>query len=723
MSITEKQLEEQYLKKVYTKLLEKQEELEELLEHAKEDGINSLKGMTSDISLNFENITDNLDTFAVLEMKNREIDQMNIKLQTATALLEKVKRLLSAPYFGKITVDFLDDEELEDFYIGINNFADENSNNLIYDWRSPIAELFYNNTIGPSSYSVNKNEIEVAIENRRQFILEKDRLIKFFDTSVAIQDDVLLEALEQDSTNEMKDITSTIQKEQNVIIRDTKNRNILVNGIAGSGKTSTIMQRIAYLLYLYRQTITVDNILILSPNRKFIEYISNVLPSLGERNPLNLTVLQFVQRLSAEELEQEEEYFHRISIAEHDKNADILRSQKYVDYIKRSDALFLASDAFLKGLDRNGKTIISKEKIAEIYHATPDYPRLIDKIQATKTQLKSYWESRLLKQAKSHEIQNQILSLSEELQQKYFGEIISEDTERNLYSYGKRLLRKRYRSITKGIEENRWLDSAFFFEKIFESYEGRPYEYAYGDSLSLDEAVVTQTIQHNLIEKIEVEPMQFILIDEVQDYTPAQLSLLFDLFEKSAFTMVGDENQAIFNSSISFDTIEAAFTERTLSVQRYDLLYSYRSSGSITKLFSQLVTDDRKMDIIPIRKDGTEPEFLAFDSMEEFLQLVSKVVQGLDETDAQLTIITKNEEEVEAIETALDEKGFELPNTTILPISLSKGLEFDHVLLYDVSAENYQTDREIKILYTAISRAMKQLFVTYRKELPALLAE
>ncbi|MBL1224019.1 HelD family protein [Enterococcus sp. BWR-S5] len=723
MSITEKQLEEQYLKRVYTKLLEKQVELEELLEHAKEDGVNSLKGMTSDISLNFENITDNLDTFAVLEMKNREIDQMNIKLQTATVLLEKVKRLLSAPYFGKITVDFLDDEELEDFYIGINNFADEQSNNLIYDWRSPIAELFYNNTIGPSSYSVNKNDIEVAIENRRQFILERDRLIKFFDTSVAIQDDVLLEALEQDSTNEMKDITSTIQKEQNVIIRDTKNKNILVNGIAGSGKTSTIMQRIAYLLYLYRQTITVDNILILSPNRKFIEYISNVLPSLGERNPLNLTVLQFIQRLSAEELEQEEEYFHRISQAKHDKHTDILRSQEYVDYIKQADELFLSSDDFIKGLDRKGKTVISKEKIAEIYHATPNYPRLIDKIQATKTQLKSYWESRLLKQAKSHEIQNQILSLSEELQQKYFGEIISEDTERNLYSYGKKLLRKRYRSITKAIEENRWLDTAFFFEKIFESYEGHPYEYTYQDSLTLDEAVVLQTIQHNLVEKAEVEPMKFILIDEVQDYTPAQLSLLFDLFEKSAFTMVGDENQAIFNSSISFETIKAAFTERELSVQRYDLLYSYRSSGSITKLFSQLVTDERKMDIIPIRKDGTEPEFLSFDSMEEFIQLISEVIKQLDEADAQLTIITKDEEEVEAIEAALADKGLKLPNTAILPISLSKGLEFDHVLLYDVSAENYQTDREIKILYTAISRAMKQLFVTYRKELPALLAE
>ncbi|WP_086350805.1 HelD family protein [Candidatus Enterococcus clewellii] len=721
MSITEKQMEEQYLKKVYTKLLETKEELEELLDNAKQDGINSLHNMTSDVSLNFENITDNLDTFAVLEMKNREIDQMNIRLQTATTLLEKVKRLLAAPYFGKITVDFLDDEELEDFYIGINNFADESSNNLIYDWRSPIAELFYNNTIGPSSYSVHDNTIDVAIENRRQFILEKDQLIKFFDTSIAIQDDVLLEALEQDSTNEMKDITSTIQQEQNVIIRDTKNKNILVNGIAGSGKTSTIMQRIAYLLYLYRQTITVDNILILSPNRKFIEYISNVLPSLGERNPLNLTMLQFVERISSVEIENEQVYFQRISGEAHDKNADILRSKEYVAHIKQSDDLFLSTDAFLKDLKRKGKTIISKEKIAEIYHATPDYSRLIDKIQATKKQLSSYWEGRLLKQAKSTEIQNQILSLSEEMQQKYFGEIISEETENKLYFYGKKLLRKRYRSITKGIEENAWLDIGFFFDKIFEAYEGHSYSFMHTDTYTLDEAVVLQTIQHNLIEKIEVEPMRFILIDEVQDYTPAQLSLLFDLFEKSAFTMVGDENQAIFNSSISFEKIEAAFDERGLSVQRYDLLYSYRSSGSITKVFSKLATDNKKMDIIPIRKDGAEPVFQQFDSMTDFVGLLKDSVQQLDGTDSKLTVITKNETEVETIKAALTDSELDSLKVTILPISLSKGLEFDHVLLYDVSAENYATDREIKILYTAISRAMKQLFVTYRKELPTLL--
>src|SRR5690606_33049664 len=160
----------------------------------------ALKNMSGDSSLNFDSTLDNLDTFLGLEMKSREIDQMNIKLKAALVLLEQGERLLQSPYFGKVTVDFLDDERKEGSYIGINGFADEEGDNLIYDWRSPIAELFYNNTLGDSSYEVNQNTIDVEIKSRRQLIVEANRLLNYFDTTVAIQDDVLLEALEQDTT-------------------------------------------------------------------------------------------------------------------------------------------------------------------------------------------------------------------------------------------------------------------------------------------------------------------------------------------------------------------------------------------------------------------------------------------------------------------------------------------------------------------------------------------
>lgn len=213
--------------------------------------------------------------------------------------------------------------------------------------------------------------------------------------------------------------------------------------------------------------------------------------------------------------------------------------------------------------------------------------------------------------------------------------------------------------------------------------------------------------------------MRFVLIDEIQDYTPAQISLLLDLFSKSEVTMVGDENQAIFNSNISFEEIENFFVERTAVVKRYDLLNSYRSSGSITNLFKQLATDNRNMDIIPVRKDGQDPKFIPCNSLNELPQIVAEVIKNL-QVDS-LTIITKTDAEAREVKTAI--KNSTLPDLAInvSPISLSKGLEFDNVLLYNVSIDNFTTKRDMKILYTEISRAMQNIVVTYKKQLPEIL--
>lgn len=715
---TERQLEEQYLDKVYKKLLKTGLELEEQLKDAKENGLAAVKELSEDVRLNFDNYADNLETLSAIEAKNREIDQMNIRNQVAASRLEKVKRLLESPYFGKINVEFLEDGDQDQFYIGIHHFADEERNNLVYDWRSPIAELFYNNTLGPSSYSVNGYKNDVDIQNRRQFIIEKDRLLKYFDSSIAIQDDVLLEALEQDATNEMQDITATIQREQNVIIRDTANKHILVNGIAGSGKTSAIMQRIAYLLYTYRQQITADNILILSPNDRFIEYISNVLPSLGERNPLNVTLLQFAERFSPMDVEPEDAYFERVSSKQVDEQTAVLRSKGFVDHIKQSDAYFLPSPSFFKDLTRRGKVVISKEKIMEIYHTTPNFENLIDKLQATKRVLMDEWESRLNRHSKKRSVQDNVMLLSEEQQQKHFGKVLTEDSEKNLHRYAAKLLNKKYRAITLGIEQNAWIDTTALFKELYAGYTDKEYAFS-GKTYTLDEAVIFMTIQHNLVEKISVPNMRFVLIDEVQDYTTAQLSLLMDLFPRSGFTMVGDENQAIFNSGMSFDDIDRLFEGRDAEVKRYDLLNSYRSSGAITQLFKRLATNNKEMDIIPVRKEGKEPSFVPYSSFMELQHVIEKAAREF----GSLTIITKTDAEAREVGTVIQRSDLDASAVEVYPINLAKGLEFDNVLLYNVSKDNYVTDRSIKILYTAVSRAMKNLVVTYKDQLPELLAE
>lgn len=707
---TQKQLEEAYLKNVYQKLIDKRNELRESMDTAKVEGNQSLKEMAGELRLNFDSYLDNLDTFSMIEMKNRETDQMNIKQKNAENQLAKIERLLKSPYFGKVVVDFLDNEPKESFYNGTANFTDDADENLVYDWRSPIAELFYNNMIGPSSYTVRQNKIDTVIKERRQFILERDRLVKFFDTSVAIQDDVLLEVLGQDETNEMKAITATIQSEQNTIIRDVKSQNILVNGVAGSGKTSAIMQRIAYLLYLYRDTMTSDDLLILSPNHRFIDYISNVLPSLGERNPLNLTILQLVSQLSAEEIEGEEAYFKRITKENVSEQAEHLRSKEYIDDLKRSDPLFLDHPDFIRGLTKNGKTVLSKKTIEKIYEKVPAHPKLIDRLQATKKALMSEWKNHLLKQAKSPAVQNQVLSLTEDRQLKLFGELISDDSEQSIAVYARKLLQKNYRKITRQIEEMAWVDEHRLFERIYEKRYGSAYVWQH--TRTVDEAVILLAIHHLLVEKVNVPAFRYLLIDEVQDYTLAQLGLLIELFPKTHFILVGDENQAIFNSSTTFADIMRCFDDYHLPIHRYDLRNSYRSSGAITELFKTYAVDQEKIDIVSIRPQGKEPEYRSFRSSEELLEILAEILASLKGEKA--AIITQTEEETQTLQESIKKSSYGLENCQIIPLSLAKGLEFDHVILYPFENDRDEQRRR-RQMYTAISRGMKSIVVLERE--------
>lgn len=703
--VNTRKLEEEHLAVVYHQLLEKKAEYEQLLKETNAFGMDSLQTMSEDIRLNFDSYLDNLDTYSMIEMKNREIDQLNIKIQSASESLKKVERLLLNPYFGKIEIDFLDEDtdDKEAFYIGTANFTNSQEETLIYDWRSPIASLFYNNELGRSSYIVNQHSIDVNIHERRQFILKKNQLLRFFDTSVAIQDDVLLDALEQNETSEMKAITATIQSEQNTIIRDTTSKNILVNGVAGSGKTSTIMQRIAYLLYQYRQQLSSDDVLILSPNHQFIDYIAKVLPSLGEKNPLNLTMLQFIGQLFSEPIEQEENYFQRISQERVDEQTEILRSRPFIEQIEQSTSLFAAREDFFLDIKKKDKVVISKEVIKKIYRNTPNYPQLREKLQATKEQLLWYWEERLLKQANSNTIKDQLLSLPEETQQKYFHQLITDESQEQLVIYGKQLLERKYKHITEQLNQMAFIDEHLMLETIYHSYTNQ--EYVPKVPLTLDEAVARLHIRQTMIEKRTKSEM-FVLIDEIQDYTSAQLLLLLKVFPKTRFTLVGDENQAIFNSASSFEEIENCFLATNRFVTRYDLVNSYRSTGAITNLFKQYSGEDETMAIVPVRPHGKEPEFFTFTTFDQWVNKINDRQQHLDHEN--LTVITFDDGDAEALRQTLDVMN---KNLQVLPLSLSKGLEFDHVVLY-LSKQPTNASRERKKMYTAISRGMKTIFIT-----------
>ena len=714
MSEKIRQQEEDYLKSTYHQLQKTQKTLSEWLNETKQSGQTMMSKITEDIKLNVDGISDKLDSFSQIEMKNREIDQYNIKIRNGEVTLDKVNRLLENPYFGKIKVDFLDEEEPESFYIGMHGFSDANNDNLIYDWRSPIAELFYNNEIGPSSYNVRGNAIETSIEERRQFVIEKDKLITYFDTMVSIQDDVLLDALAKDDTKKMRDITATIQKEQNVIIRDTSTPYMLVNGVAGSGKTSAIMQRIAYLLYNMQDDITSDDVLILSPNKAFIQYVSDVLPSLGEKNPRNMTLLQFAQSYMRRHIESEENYFKRISKESVSKETEYLRDGQFIHYIKDNVYREFDSSKLFDDITLRDKTIISKEHIKQLFDETPNNSPHVDRVQGVKQRLLSSWNQRLIKQSRTKKIHDQVTSLTEEQQEKYFGHLIQDDSEKSLTRYAEQLLRKKYKKVTQQINRYRWLNQEILFNELFKGFSGVTYQRQMAP-ITLDEAIAILMITHYYVERLTMPNMRFVLVDEVQDYTPAQLQFLLLLFPKSDFTMVGDENQAIFNTNTPFKAIEALFTSDGKELTTYQLLTSYRSTGAITKAFNELSLS-KNATIVPIRPQGDEPVLIQYNELSDINTIVTDILTELNgET---LTIIVKTEDEKELLERWFDKS----LNVQVTSINLAKGLEFDNVLLWGASSEHYHDIRDQKILYTAFSRAMNRLYIAYDKNISPLLS-
>lgn len=205
---------------------------------------------------------------------------------------KKLYKIQNNPYFGSIIFES-DDAREENIYIGIT-YVSDNMNYLVHDWRSPIASLFYDYEVGKASYLAPSGLINGNLKRKRQYKIENGKFVHIFDNSINIDDELLQEVLASSSSSKMKNIVNTIQKEQNKIIRNTSDKNLVVQGIAGSGKTSVALHRIAFLLYKIKN-LTSSNVLIFSPNRIFSEYISNVLPELGEENTLETTFHKFLE--------------------------------------------------------------------------------------------------------------------------------------------------------------------------------------------------------------------------------------------------------------------------------------------------------------------------------------------------------------------------------------------------------------------------------------------
>ncbi|WP_165815226.1 UvrD-helicase domain-containing protein [Levilactobacillus bambusae] len=290
-------LEQTHLTKVVAFLSSELDRLDQLINTIEQEGRETKANLAQDTRLNFDSFADNVDTFANIESGNRQIDALNAKVDRARSQQRKANLLLPQAYFARIDLDF-GDAVSEPFYLGKVGYAKPDEENIVYDWRTPLADVYYAGKQGPTSYVANGRTISVNLTLRRQFQIQNNHLLGVMDTTAAINDPVLLEILAAPHSDSLKDITTTIQAEQNAVIRNLSADVLLVDGVAGSGKTSVLLQRIAYLRYVHREDWQPDDFLLLTPNTIFAQYIKDVLPALGEQNPSALTFNNYLVKLS-----------------------------------------------------------------------------------------------------------------------------------------------------------------------------------------------------------------------------------------------------------------------------------------------------------------------------------------------------------------------------------------------------------------------------------------
>lgn len=692
--------EQEHLSTTYAKLQSIERSLQEQLASIFSE-VASEKDLITD-ELNFDFDADiHVETMAELEAVNRIIDTYNIAADVTTERLHRAQLLLKQPYFAKVTLQFKPGSEPKDVYIGNVGMTDDDCRHFIVDWRSPIAEVYYNQDNGKTSYEANGRTIDCELKLRRQFDIERDQLKALFDTTIAIQDEMLLAALAQNRSSRLSAITATIQKEQNEVIRHEDVPALLVSGIAGSGKTSVLLQRIAYLFYRQRDTLKPEDVFLITPNPVFQRYIENVLPEMGESNPSSITFesLMCGLGLGSRDLGRE-------------VSADALRAidEKLPDFkLKQGDFTDIRIE---------GEPVITAAQAHGAWSKLKNLPTSSHRSALVIDDLLDRLEQRIKRLAKSEKYQDMISDMSDAEQIECFGEsvYIGDMDEAELVSYTERFLCWRYAGVEHEIAEGRWLRLDAIGMRLTGSENLSAIEWLY-----LKLALVGGGMRH----------ARYVMIDEVQDYSAAQLMCLARYFGKAHFMMLGDENQAIREGTASFDEIREVFTRACGSVDNCELMTSYRSSPEITALFTSLLDNEERVRVESVQPAGIEPVIIeCADDLDYEVQLKTAVEEAL-EARCLAAIIAPDARRLAKLEQLLED----LPIVTgagketmpehgvlLLDIKLAKGLEFDQVIVPDAGNRSYPDETLARHrLYTAISRATKKVTLVANGKLTKLL--
>lgn len=663
---------------------------------------------------------------------------------------QKVLRLMKGnPYFARI--DFKEDQENETLYLGIASLRDQTEETIVIDWRAPIANLYYEGELGPTHYESQDEILPVELLLKRQFKIRDGKILSMVDTSEAINDDFLLEILDESSSNHMKNIVSTIQKSQNEIIRDTHSKVLVVEGIAGSGKTSALLQRVAFLLYRNRKWLDNEQVLLFSPNHIFSDYISTVLPSLGESGIPTETFKSFLnQLLPTYQIHTEAGHEEVFLSGQDDRVLRLKSSLALVDYLTQYTDEITEFGPLFRDLKLGEQVVISKEQIRSYYHQmNPELP-MYQRIRLLQTKLLKKLGGIQKDEMKKKWAKD---AAEELLQAAYVDNPNLDDTEKGerklRWQLTEKVVRQKLRPIKRRINRFTFINYAkqyiHFLQNvpatILAHYQLQPADWKQAITavkhdlkardLSLEDATLLFLLMKAIYPLSVQQKARFIFIDEMQDFAPAQVALLKKLYPKATYTFCGDLNQKVFGNESMETAFDTIFTDQT--IRNFELTTSYRSTEEITHFANQFLTQEERVELTARKGDLPTVYYAAekntmITGIEQVLKQSAEVAKYW-----RTAIICKTAEEAQDLYDALDatqqdqvqllinEEDFMKKSLIIIPAFLAKGLEFDRVFAWNVSPENYHTEQDKLILYTVCTRAMHELnLLTIQQQSPLL---
>ena len=628
-------------------------------------------------------------------------------------LLEK---MIKSPYFARIDFKFDDEDEFEKIYIGRSSLRKNSYQEMyVYDWRSPIASVFYRFMTGEAFYDAPCGRVTGELNLKRQYEIKNGTLEYFFDSDVQIVDEFLRQLLSQNTTAKMKAIVETIQHEQDVVIRDMENDLLMVQGVAGSGKTSIALHRAAYLMYQGLQTkLSANNIMIISPNSIFEQYISNVLPELGEDNVISSVFEDILSELlNGRKIQSRNDFLENLIV--NSKYKEISRNS--IEF-KTSSFFREILDLFLFDITRlwiefeavyyEGKCVVSGQILKDKILGRPETPLGI-KLE----QLEDYILEQIFGTGKGRGHKEEKNLIKQEIQK--FIKIDIVELYKILFSN-----EAYFYSLLQNSNPSQNIKNIWKYTK--ENLEA--------DSLYYDDAIAIAYLYLKIYGTNKYKNIKQVVIDEAQDYYPLQYEIFNLVFSNAKFTILGDMKQTLAKKEdISFyEQIQKILNKKKSSLIMLDK--SFRCTNEILNFSLKFI--EQSSQIKSFNRNGDSPKVYIADNSEIFIDEIVKEIKLCQEKGFQsICLICKTEKNSTYLFNKIKHKldiqlikngsASDLQGVFILPVYMSKGLEFDTVLICDADSQNYHDEDDKNLLYVACTRALHKLSLFCENEVSPLI--